>query len=151
MVTPQSAFHITYLQKLRAARTPQAVWEAVGNDTFLNLTQYVSNFTGIELKGYRHDEDTGALKACAQTLDALEEMVAWMNKSNNLVQIANEHRAGAFAYRAAELVWDYTFANYPNKGPLLNQIRGEFLDWAIGMHENRLGPSKLIEYAPVAL
>jgi hypothetical protein len=141
-------FQITNLRKLRAAQTPQAVWTAVDNDTFFHLKEYVSSFTGIKLKGYQRDEDPGALKACAQTLDALEEIVEWMNESNNLVQVANKRIAGGFK-EAAEQAWDDTFANYPNKGPLLNKIRSGFLSWASGMDlDNRSGPSKLIEYAP---
>jgi hypothetical protein len=152
MVTSQRSFQITNLQELRAARTAQAVWAAVTNDTFFALTGYVSSFTGIALKGYHsRDEDPGALKACARTLDALEEVVAWMNKSN-LVQVANKGIAGGATYEAAEQVWDDTFANYPNKGPLLNKIKGEFLNWVDGCAlDDRSGPSKLIEYAPMAL
>jgi hypothetical protein len=148
MITSQRSFQITRLRELRAAATAREVWAAVNNDTFFALTAYVRSFTGITLHG--GDEDPGALKACVQTLDALEEVVAWMNKSN-LVQVATKGIAGGVTYKAAEQVWDDTFANYPNKGPLLNAIKRQFLSWVSGLDDDRSGPSKLIEYAPMAL
>jgi hypothetical protein len=149
MITSQRSFQITRLRELRDAATAREVYGAVNNDTFFALTVYVKSFTGITLHVYGQDEDPGALKAYAQTLDALEEVVAWMNKSN-LVQV-NKGIPGGVTYKAAEQVWDDTFANYPNKGPLLNVIKLQFLSWVSGLADDRSGPSKLIEYAPMAL
>jgi hypothetical protein len=152
MTTSARFFQIAELRELRAAAAAEAIWTSVNNDTFYDLTVYVRSFTGIELKGYRsRHEDPRAFDACARTLNALEHVVAWMNKSK-LVQVANERmdRGWSDVDVAAE-VWDATFANYPNRNEphlqLLAVIKREFVGWVTGLVESESGPSNLIEYA----
>jgi predicted acylesterase/phospholipase RssA len=157
MATSERSFQIAGLRELRGAAAAEAVWTTVNNDTFFELTVYVHSFTGINLRGYRsRDEHPRALDACARTLDALEHVVAWMNRSK-LVQVGNERMDRGWSdVKVTEEVWDATFANYPNRNDphlrLLAVVKRQFVSWVTGLGEPESGPSKLIEYveAPIS-
>jgi hypothetical protein len=153
-------FYLTGFRSLRSAEREalsqiDSIWSALNNDQFYDFAQYVNVFTGFSLKGYRMADTSGAFEACAQTVDALEDLISRMNRSTTLLEIADavttKSERRDISQADMDTAWDAIGIGVDPTSPmgrLVQNVREQFDGWASRLADNI---SEMIQFgtAPV--
>ncbi len=160
-------FFVVDLDRLRrAARsspdTLDDIWTKLSNDQFFDLRQYVQTHTGLVVEGYGSREPAGAFAAVMDTLDALDRIVARLNRSLLLcsnVRTAIDHHRAADEQRANDGLAEVLTSIAPDSPDralsqqLVNQIKVSLtgLSTASPSHMVAFGPTSTGSHLGLAL